>query len=520
VIFILSTFSFAQGSRTDTPESRREPEKKVEPQEKPPQGNTPQIQLQTSESLFATLVAINSCGYDQDLQNSDPLRAQIRTEVAAAISASADATTARDQICRFYSDKQQPDAARDLAQYVSLAVFLRDPPEFALTLRESDLPPDASNVLGFVPILKTFYEAAGIHQIWLKHQLDYERRIARLHEPVSQMIVKTDYYLKLPMSSYLGRKFVIYVDPLGAPGQVNARNYGSDYFLVVSPAGNGSLRMDQIRHTYLHYVLDTFALKRANAIKRLDPLLQYVKTAPLDESYKNDTALMVIESLIRAIEARTIPAPKGTDLKTIEATRSAAADRAMQQGFILTRYFYDELTSFEPTPTGFKDAFSDMLYGISVDTEKKRASNINFSSKADPELLNASNVNKAQMLDLAEEKLKSGDAQGAHRIAQEVLDHKTEDPAHALFILARAATLNKDIDGAQSLFERTLEVAHEPRTVAWSHIYIGRILDLKCNRDSALTHYRAALSAGDPTPDIKAAADKGIGELPPGCDKD
>jgi hypothetical protein len=28
------------------------------------------------------------------------------------------------------------------------------------------------------------------------------------------------------------------------------------------------------------------------------------------------------------------------------------------------------------------------------------------------------------------------------------------------------------------------------------------------------------LTAGDPTPDIKTAADKGINELPPGCEKD
>jgi tetratricopeptide (TPR) repeat protein len=480
-----------------------------------------QIQLETSESLFATLAAINVCGYDQDLANSDPVRAQIRAEFANAWGASAEAGAEREQICRFISDKQQADASQDLAQYVTLAIFLGDPPEFTLTAKEADLPPDASNVLGFVPLLKKFYEAVGGHQIWLKHQGDYERMIARLQDPVSQLILKTDFYLKLPLSSYMGRKFVIYVDPLGAPSQVNARNYRTDYFLVLSPANNGSFHPEQVRHTYLHYVIDAFTAKRANAVKRLNPLLQLVKTAPLEESYKNDTTLMVVESLIRAIEARTLttPGPAG-DAKKLEAFRSSAADLAMQQGFILTRYFYDALINFEQSPTGFNDSFSDMLYAIDVDKEKKRISNINFTSKAAPELLTASNVNRPQMLDLAEAKLSSGDVQGAHRIAQEVLDRRTEDPARAMFILARAATLNKEIDNAQSLFERTLEIAHEPRTIAWSHIYIGRILDLKCNRDSALSHYRAALNAGDPTPDIKSAADKGITELPPGCEKD
>ena len=47
---------------------------------------------------------------------------------------------------------------------------------------------------------------------------------------------------------------------MGAPDQVNARNYGSDYYVVISPAGS-ELKMDQIRHTYLHYLLDPLALK-------------------------------------------------------------------------------------------------------------------------------------------------------------------------------------------------------------------------------------------------------------------
>ena len=85
----------------------------------------------------------------------------------------------------------------------------------------------------------------------------------------------------------------------------------------------------------------------------------------------------------------------------------------------------------------------------------------------------------------------------------------------------RAAVLQRDIDGAQLLFERTLQLAHEPRTVAWSHIYMGRILDMKCDRSAALSHYKTALTFADPAPDVKAAADKGINELPPAnCSKD
>ena len=50
--------------------------------------NIPAVSLQTSETLFTVLTAINTCGYDLELESSDPLRAQIRSEVAKAVQSS------------------------------------------------------------------------------------------------------------------------------------------------------------------------------------------------------------------------------------------------------------------------------------------------------------------------------------------------------------------------------------------------------------------------------------------------
>jgi tetratricopeptide (TPR) repeat protein len=79
-----------------------------------------------------------------------------------------------------------------------------------------------------------------------------------------------------------------------------------------------------------------------------------------------------------------------------------------------------------------------------------------------------------------------------------------------LFILAQVATLNKDIEGARSYFQRALTATSEAKVVAWSHIYLGRIFDLQEERDAALDHYRAALTAASTLPEAKAAAEKGL----------
>jgi hypothetical protein len=50
----------------------------------------------------------------------------------------------------------------------------------------------------------------------------------------------------------------------------------------------------------------------------------------------------------------------------------------------------------------------------------------------------------------------------------------------------------------------------DPRVIAWSHIYLGRILDLQDDRDDALVQYKAALDTGDTSADTKAAAERGL----------
>ena len=258
---------------------------------------TTKAQLEVSETIFTMAVALNSCGYDAGLDNSLPLRQTVRTEVQTAIQKSAEAARALQAICHFQREHLPADADRDVPQYISLALDLGEPPAFKPALNEADLPPDAAQVLGVVNLLRNFYELAGLHAIWEKHQAEYLAQVQRFHDPVANVITQTDLYLKLPFSSYLGRRFVVYLEPMLAPPQVNARNYGDNYFLVVSPAREGAepLRLHEIRHTYLHYVLDPMALKHARSLKRLDSLLESVQGAPLDASYKQDISLLVNE---------------------------------------------------------------------------------------------------------------------------------------------------------------------------------------------------------------------------------
>lgn len=461
------------------------------------------VQLHASQATFAVVTAMNVCGYNDGLAASDPIREQVRKQVELAIERSPDAKIATDQMCQFYRDHQPADPNRDLSQYVSLALNLAGPPDFKPKMKEADLPPDAAYVLGFVPLVAQFYKTVNLQKILDNALPHYGDLIDQFNEPLTNMILQTDVYLKNPISGFKGRQLIILIELMASPGQVNARNYGDDYFVVTAPV-NGQLPLQQVRHTYLHFVLDSIPGQHPNAMKQLAPLLKYIQKAPLDNAYKDDITLLVTESLIRAIEARLLPGGHSADPQ-----REQMIARDMAGGFILTRYFYAELIKFEPEPTSLKDSLTDFLYNLDVGKEEKIASEIHFSNEAQEEVVKGK-PRPVPPIDVAEQKLTAGDLAGAQQLAQNIAAQNKSEAPRAYFILGQVATLNKDADNAIKYFEETLRSAKEPYLIAWSHIYLGRIYDVDQERDMAVKHYQAALRAGDDTPQLKAAAENGL----------
>jgi hypothetical protein len=466
--------------------------------------NAPPVSLETSETLFTVLTAINTCGYDQELDISDPLRSQIRSEVAKTVHETAGAADVVAPLCGFFREHQATDPARDLATYVSLALYLQEPPAFTPKAKQADLPPDAAGVSGIVPLLSAFYTKVNLHAIWERHRGRYNELTEIYHDPLSKMTFDTEIYLRMPSSGYLGRQFTVYLDAMGAPGQTNARNYAADYFVVISPSSGTVIKMQQIRHTYLHYLLDPLAMKTGQVFKRMEPLLDDVKAAPMDEVFKGNISLLTTECLVRAIEIRTAA-------KMPEVEREKAIAEADKEGYVLTRYFYDALVKFEKDPAGMRNAYPGMLGAIDIGREMKRASQIEYAGEAAPELLHLTRPHNENLLLTAERRLSAGDPETAQKLAQQALDEEQGDAGRALFILAQVASVNRDMDGAKTYFERALQSAREPKVIAWSHIYLGRIFDLREDRLSAVDQYRAALnSPGGALPEVKTAAQRGL----------
>jgi tetratricopeptide (TPR) repeat protein len=496
----------------------------------------PTVSLISSEPVFLMAAALNACGYDDGLDESAPVRRRVRDEIDQALRKSEDARGKRDKICLFIAQHRLAVAERDISQYISLSLYLTPPPEMEISDDLTEMPPDSTQVAEIVPLLKDFVAAVDLHGIWLAVHRIYDEEADQLHDPLSKMIVGTNLYLKMPASTYEGRRFLVVIEPLLSPRAANARIYGTDYIVVVSPL-NGQIRMGDVRHTYLHYLIEPLLFSRSSAIDRTVPILKEIREAPLEFRYRSDTVALTIECLIKAIEARTMDTgipeyriPAGVDRselpryeherqiyqQKVDAVRWATVRHDMTQGFVLTQYFYEQLMQFEKDPASLKDTIGEMVYSMDVDQQVHHARNIEFDKEADAEVLGRSKPAKLTGLDLAEARLAGGDVGTASALARQALVVRADtlesaaEGARANFILARAAILTGHPEDAIDGFQKTLATSKEPRLLAWSHIYLGRMLDLDCKRDQAVAEYTAALAARDGQQDTRLAAERGV----------
>jgi len=494
----------------------------------------PAIELVNSETLFFMAATLNACGYDDGLAKSDGVRQKIRDEVNQALAASEDARDKRDQVCLYIAQHRMTGTSKDISQYISLALYLTPPPELETSVELPEMPPDSTQVVEILPLLRDFAKAVDLNGIWLTHHHGYDEMVSHLHDGLTQMILSTNYYLKMPASTYDGRRFLVVVEPQLNPHTINARVYGTDFVVVVSPV-NGQIRMSDVRHTYLHYLIEPLLYQRSSAMDRFLPIMKEVKEAPLDYRLRSDIVDLTIECLIKAVEARTMDtgiqpyvAPKDekrSDFERVEIERNAVNQKMeqvriarvrhdMAQGYVLTAYFYEQLIHFERDPASLKDTIGELVYSMDVDHETHRAREVTFDQQADDDVLRRSAPRKLTGLDLAEARLAAGDYATASAMARQLLtmssSDQTVDTGRANFILARAAILTGHPDEAMAGFQKAAATAKETRILAWSHIYLGRMMDLDCKRDEALSQYKEALAVRDGQQDTRLAAERGV----------
>lgn len=459
-------------------------------------------QLDASEPLFTVMAAANAAGYDAGLATSPQLRQQVRDRIAATQA------PVIKQLKAWYHANPADDKNQDLARFITLGLSVNGAPDFAWSKREVDVPPEARAMEEFRQLLPRFYVDAKIADLWRQSQHAVDAALNMYQEPVAKAVLEANAYLRNPQSGFLGRRFQIYIDFLGAPNQVQTHSLGDDYFVVLTPSNEP--RISDIRHAYLRYLIDPLAFKYGMELKEKESLMDIAEGAPLlTGQYRSDFGLLATECLIKAIESRL-------------NTNPSMIDEALREGYILTPFFNEQLALYEKQPDSMKRYFPQMVKTLSVKREIRRLDGVKFATELpqaplkkveirgpDPNSVAAKTVIEADGLYYDKQDLESARKLYAKALEQPgtVTDH-----ARAFYGLAHVAMKQKDPETADQLFRKTLESSPDPETQAWSCYYLGRLSQVSEDKTETSKWFSQAVAVTGAPPEVIESIRKKIAD--------
>jgi hypothetical protein len=418
---------------------------------------------------------------------------------------------ATDALRQFYRDHALGDPGETMSRFVSFALVVGPPPAFAYQLDHDILPPDVLTIESFDQVLRGFYREAHLDVEWVQMSKDYDREVARYVGPVRRTTFVTSAYLREVARPSNGREFSVIVEPLTG-NRLNFRTYQDHYSIVV---GSGSeIPIDDIRHAYIHFLVDPMVLRARPELDKKSALLSIAAKAPLlPREYREDFFGLFDECFVKAVELRL------NRLSPADLEAALAEDDG--QGLILVRPLVAQLKLFEKDTPAMQYYFSDIVKNLDVDTEKERLQQVKFATTAPAALKNEEKQPApAPAESQLDQDLEAGDRQialkngaAAEKIFTAILVAHP-DLARAQYGLAISSILQGKGEEAQEQFEKVVAtakhgVAVDPAILAWSYVYLGRILDLQGDRDQALTEYNAALEIANAPDSARAAAQRG-----------
>jgi hypothetical protein len=504
-VFVFSPASFAQKKKA--PEPIIPPKPYVKPV------SVPKVGIETSPQLFDVMCALWAAGYNTEANvgSLPPEWAAIAEKMMKMQGPATEALRA------YYKDHEHNNRGTTLSRYISFAMVAGPPPTFEYTVRQEEIPPDVMVLEDFDQVLSKFYTEAQLDLLWGQVLPSYSPLVARLQGPFTKIVLDTTGYLREVLRSDNPQTFTVYVEPLTGPN-LNFRTYADHY--VVVQGGGEDLKLDQLRHAFLHFLVDSLPLHFDAAIVSSRPLLKIAAAAPrLPAEYRGDFTGLYAECLIRAIEI---------ELDHMAGDRRASAiSDAEANGFILVRPLVTQLDKFQTAEPSMQIYFPEMAAAINVGDETRRLKDVKFAPAVEDQadvpvdagLLAARTeaLEKEHMLESGEGLIVAKDGPGAQAVFEKIIERWPGTP-RAVYGLAVTAMMQQNPDRAKELFTSLTKSVRpgaaiapgDAGVVAWAHVYLGRFNDLDDNRGQALAEYRQALAVPGAPASARQAAQGGV----------
>lgn len=558
------------------------------------------VSFQTEPRLIIMMAALEAAGFDPTAAGGDAsvFRAQVRKDLADLDP------DLRNRLRTFYERNKLPapaTAADQAARYVSLAFALGPPPTLEAPERSEELPSSLLEVLDFAPLVREFYRHSRIQENLVSYTRAYQAEGDRLRVPTSEMVRAVLSYLhtrpitisqermavKSPTTSKKNapqaytmrdreRRFFIIPDLLGAPGAINFRVIGDEYYAIL-PEGTDPTS-SELRRGYLQFTVDPLVLRfnREIAARRDQIKLVIAEREKAGAAVSPDVFLAVSRSLVAAADARYEEARKLETLnreararlagakddpsrlaitKDLQTATRAAEDETVarladdyERGAVLAFFFADQLKGIESSGFDVAGFFVDMIQSFDPAREGRRltenadarqrgmaARQARLSARrveADAPVYSAADAARAaalvKKLSEIEQTLRLKDYENAELRLKDLLKEYSREP-RIFFALGQTASLAAaDATDEEVQAERLKRAltnyrfaveASSPETdralLSRAHEAMGRIYAFLDNNSEAAKEFDATIKIGDIPGGAYKDAVAGRNKLPP-----
>jgi predicted Zn-dependent protease len=200
----------------------------------------------------------------------------------------------------------------------------------------------------------------------------------------------------------------------------------------------------------------------------------------------------------------------------------------------MVRPLFNGLAAFEKGEPSMRNYFPDLVRNIDVKTETARVTALTFapeSTEPSPGQLSAEDLARKRralpttvpsdpdtiaQLTAGERLIADRNPRGAEAAFKAVLA-KYPDQTRAWYGLGLVALLDHDAERAKEIFGRLTTGEHaatqDPMVLAWSHVFLARVLDAEGESEQSKTEYQAALAVQGAPAQAQQAATKELGDL-------
>ncbi|MDQ2976481.1 MAG: hypothetical protein M3R69_13875 [Acidobacteriota bacterium] len=382
------------------------------------------VSFQVEPRIIIMMAALEAAGFDPVPAGAEPsvFRAQVRRDLS---NLDPDLRNRLRAFCERNKLPAPATAADQSARYISLALALGPPPSLDAPPRSDDLPASLLEVLDFAPLVKEFYLRSRIGENLASYTRAYQAEGDRLQMPTAEMMRAVLSYLhtrpitvsvervlvKIPKDKKKNapktyttrehqRRFVIVPDLLGAPGAINFRVIGDEYFVVLPERTDPA--SSELRRGYLQYVIDPLMLRFNREIAaRRDQIKQVLaERERAGTAVTPDIFLVVSRSLVAAADERFEEVKKLATLsfvarerlanakddatrkaitKDFQAAISAIHDESIarlaeqyEQGAVLDFFFAEQLQGIESSGFDVANFLVDMISSFDPAREARR----------------------------------------------------------------------------------------------------------------------------------------------------